>query len=239
MIPSMPPPPSRVHCPPNAVVSWERTDTVLVDMDGTLLDLAFDNYFWLELVPAHYARARGLSEQAAREEMLARYQAIEGSLDWYCIDHWSEVLTLDIRALKRAHQHRVRYLPMAADFLVRLRERGKRVLLATNAHPYTLAVKVAQTDLDLHVDGMFSSHRFDAPKETRRFWERFHAEEGFDPERTLFIDDSLSVLEAADAFGLAAVVAIRCPDSRRPPREIGGFPSVDGVHDLLAGMPGQ
>ena len=217
----------------DSVVSWGGVDTVLVDMDGTLLDLAFDNYFWLELVPLHYAQARGMSAQDAREELRARYQAIEGSLAWYCIDHWSEALDLDIRDLKRAHRHLIRFLPKAPDFLAWVREQGKRVLLVTNAHPFTLAIKVAQTDLDRHVHRMFSSHHYDAPKETRRFWSRFHADEGFDPSRTMLIEDSLPVLEAAGDFGLAAPVAIRCPDSRRPPRKIKDFPSVDGVSELL------
>lgn len=32
-------------------IAWQEVDTVLLDMDGTLLDLAFDNYFWQTLVP--------------------------------------------------------------------------------------------------------------------------------------------------------------------------------------------
>ncbi len=219
--------------PPRSVVAWGGVDTVLVDMDGTLLDLAFDNYFWLELVPVHYAQARGMSEQDAREKLLGHYRAIEGSLAWYCIDHWSETLELDIRDLTRAHRHRIRFLPKAPDFLAWVRDQGKRVLLVTNAHPFTLAIKVAQTDLDRHVHRMVSSHDYGAPKETRRFWDRFHAEAGFDPSRTMLIEDSLPVLEAADEFGLGAAVAIRCPDSRHPPRQIEAFPAIDGVHELL------
>ena len=219
----------------DSVVAWDCVDTVLVDMDGTLLDLAFDNYFWTEFIPAHYAQVRGMREEDAQETLLDRYRSIEGRLAWYCIDHWSEALNLDIRALKRTQRHRVCYLPGATDFLARLRERGKRVLLVTNAHPYTLALKVAETGLDAHVHDMVSSHNFLAPKETRLFWRRFHVEEPFDPRRTLLIEDSLPVLQAATEFGLASTVAIRCPDSRRPPRQIDGFPSVDGVHELLNG----
>ena len=40
---------------------WMRVETVLLDLDGTLLDLAFDNYFWRERVPAAYAAARAIS----------------------------------------------------------------------------------------------------------------------------------------------------------------------------------
>lgn len=32
-------------------IAWQEVDTVLLDMDGTLTDLAFDNYFWQTLVP--------------------------------------------------------------------------------------------------------------------------------------------------------------------------------------------
>ena len=217
------------------VVAWDGVDTVLLDMDGTLLDLAFDNYFWTEFIPAHYARVRGLREQDARTTLLDRYRSIEGRLAWYCIDHWSEALDLDIRALKRTQRHRVCYLPGATDFLAWLREQDKRVLLVTNAHPFTLALKVAETDLDAHVHDMVSSHNFLAPKETGLFWHRFHVEEPFDRRRTLLIEDSVPVLKAATRFGLAGTVAIRRPDTRHPPRQIDGFPSVDGVHELMDG----
>ena len=217
------------------MISWERIDTVLVDMDGTLLDLAFDNFFWLELIPSHYAKRHGLSEDRAREELLARYKALEGRLAWYCIDHWSQDLDIDIRALKREHRHRIRFFPRATDFLAFVRRKRKRLLLVTNAHPDTLAIKIEQTGLDKHVDDMFSSHEFDAPKETLEFWDRFHAREGFDPPRTLLIEDSVAVLKAASDFGLGSTLAIRCPDSRRPPRTIEQFPAVDGVHELTRG----
>ena len=214
------------------MIAWERIDTVLVDMDGTLLDLAFDNFFWLEVVPSHYAKQNRLSENTAREELLARYRALEGSLAWYCIDHWSRDLDIDIRALKREHRDRIRFLPRATDFLASVRAWRKRLLLVTNAHPDTLAIKIEQTGLDQHVDDVVSSHEFDAPKETREFWDRFHAGEGFDPPRTLLIEDSVAVLEAASEFGLGSTVAIRCPDSRHPPRTIERFPAVDGVPEL-------
>ena len=240
-MPSMSPPSTTTRHNDHPVVAWDSVDTVLVDMDGTLLDLAFDNYFWTEFIPAHYAQVRGMSERDARSRLLERYRSIEGQLAWYCIDHWSEALDLDIRSLKRTQRHRVRYLPGATDFLAWIREQGKRLLLVTNAHPFTLELKVAQTGLDAHVHGMFSSHDLNTPKETRLFWERFHAEEAFDPGRTVLIEDSLTVLEAATEYGLAATVAIRCPDSRHPPRRIDDYPSVDGVHELLiptkAGKP--
>ena len=218
--------------PLRPIIPWDHVDTVMVDMDGTLLDLAFDNFFWRELVPSRYARHRNLPEEEARRELTGRYKAVEGRLAWYCIDHWSETLGLDIRALKWEYRHRIQYLPKATEFLAAVRRRGKRLLLVTDAHRETLAVKVAQTGLDREVDRLISSHDYLAPKQSQAFWQRFLAGEKFAPERTVLIEDSLSVLAAASTFGLKFTVAIRCPDSGQPPRRISSFPSVDSVHEL-------
>jgi 5'-nucleotidase len=217
----------------SARVEWQTIDTVLVDMDGTLLDLAFDNYFWLELVPAHFAERNGCSTAEARERLSPRFDAIQGTLNWYCLDHWSRELGFDVKALKRAHRHLVDFLPRACDFLEAVRARGKHLWIVTNAHRDTLAVKTEQTGIDRLVDRVVSSHDFHAPKESREFWTQLDRAHPFDRRRTLLIEDSLPVLAAAASFGIAHTVAIRRPDSRRPPRTIDAFAAIDGVADLL------
>jgi putative hydrolase of the HAD superfamily len=215
------------------LVDWERIDTVLVDMDGTLLDLAFDNFFWLELVPEHYAGLNGCSIAQARERLSGRFDAIQGTLNWYCLDHWSRDLGFDVKELKHAHRHRVSYLPRAQEFLAMVRGRGKNLWIVTNAHRDTLAVKTQQTGLDRLVDRVVSSHDLRAPKESAAFWMELERAHPFDRRRTLFIEDSLLVLAAAAAFGIEYTLAIRRPDSRRPPRTIDAFAGVDGVADLV------
>jgi HAD superfamily hydrolase (TIGR01509 family) len=215
------------------LVDWERIDTVLVDMDGTLLDLAFDNYFWLELVPEHYAGLNGCSAAEARRRLAPRFDALKGTLDWYCLDHWSRDLGFDVKELKHAHRERVSYLPRAREFLAAVRARGKALWIVTNAHRDTLAVKTAQTGIDRLVDRIVSSHDFRAPKETPAFWAAFERRHRFDRARTLFIDDALPVLAAAAAFGIAHTLAVRRPDSRREARPIDTFAAIDGVADLV------
>jgi HAD superfamily hydrolase (TIGR01509 family) len=214
-------------------IEWHSIDTVLVDMDGTLLDLAFDNHFWLELVPARYAELERCTAAEARDRLSRRFDAIQGTLNWYCLDHWSRELGFDVKALKHAHRHLVGFLPRAREFLEAVRARGKHLWIVTNAHRDTLAVKTEQTGIDQLVDRVVSSHDFRAPKETREFWTELHRLHPFDPSRTLLIEDSLPVLAAAVSFGIANTFAIRRPDSRRPPRTIDEFAAIDGVADLV------
>src|SRR5690606_33468238 len=142
---------------------WDDIETVLVDMDGTLLDLAFDNFFWLELVPARYAERAGVSFAAAQVEITRRYEQVLGRLEWYCVEHWSAELGLDIVDLKRRHRHLIGYLPGATSFLSAVRAAGKRLAIVTNAHPQTIAVKAAETKVHERVDEVLCSHDFAAP----------------------------------------------------------------------------
>jgi len=214
-------------------VDWSGIDTVLLDLDGTLLDLSFDNWFWREHVPGHYGRAKGLDAREAWAALEPKFRAAAGTINWYCIDYWSRELDLDIPLLKRAVRHEVRFLPGAEEFLAKLAAMGKRRVLITNSHPETLAIKGEHVPLATHFDASYSSHRFAAPKEDQAFWPRFRAQEPFDPARTLFVDDSIPVLESARRFGIAWLRAVRQPDSGRPPNEIRGFAAVDRVADLL------
>jgi putative hydrolase of the HAD superfamily len=212
---------------------WAEIDTVLLDMDGTLLDLQFDNFFWMQLVPERFAVRHSLTIDAARQTLTPKFAALHGTLNWYCTDFWSRELGLDLAAMKREMREHVRYLPGAEAFLCAVRARGLRTVLLTNAHRDSLAVKAEQTDLARHFDMLVSSHEYGTPKETPEFWTRAQEQVGFDPGRSLFVDDSLSVLRAARAFGIAQIFAISRPDSQAERRHVTEFAAVDAIVDLL------
>jgi putative hydrolase of the HAD superfamily len=216
-----------------AVVDWNDIDTVLVDMDGTLLDLNFDNRFWREIVPQCYARLHGMTVPAAQESLTPRFDAKVGTLEWYCLDHWTRDLGMDLKTLKREHREHIRFLPGAQEFLATVRARGKRLVIVTNAHRDTFAVKAEHTGIDRLVDSVVCSHDFAAPKESAAFWRALARHEPFDGERTLLVEDSLTVLAAARAYGVRHTIAIRCPDSQLPPRAIADFAAIDGVFELV------
>ena len=217
----------------SAAVNWSAIDTVLLDMDGTLLDLRFDNWFWQELIPSRYAAANGLQVAEAQVLLAPKFVAVRGTLQWYCIEHWTRELNLDIGGIKREALAQVSFLPGAQEFLTRLKHSGKRRVLVTNAHPRTLAIKNERVALTQYFDACYSTHPFAAPKESAGFWPRLCAEEKFRPERTLFVDDSLNVLKAAHEFGIAWLRAVRLPDSGLPAQHTGEFAAVDRVADLM------
>jgi len=215
------------------VHALERYDTILLDMDGTLLDLAFDNYFWRELVPRVYARQRDITHDQAREHIYELYEARLGTLDWYCLDFWTKHLDVDLHGLKQASSHRIRWLPGARNFLAMAQRSGKRLVLVTNAHQLTLAIKKDVTGLHYWIEEFVSSHDIGVPKEQQSFWHALEEQLKFQTDRTLFVDDSLPVIEAATEYGLGGVIAIRRPDTRQPLREIEGHAFIDGVHHWL------
>jgi putative hydrolase of the HAD superfamily len=214
------------------MIDWENINSVFLDMDGTLLDLNFDNHFWLEFVPQRYAALHRLSLTDAKSQLEPRFEAMEGRLEWYCLDYWSEVLGLDIAGLKLEVAGLIAVLPGVPEFLIRIRETGKRVVLVTNAHQKSLGLKMERTCLREFFDAIVSSHDVGFPKENPLFWHQLAAIEGFEPERTVLVDDSLSVLRSARIFGIRHLIAVSKHDSTKPPRQITEFPSVESLLEI-------
>lgn len=217
-------------------IDWANIDDVMLDMDGTLLDLHFDNHFWLEYVPIKYAEYKNIAIEDAKTELLDRYKQIEGTLEWYCLDHWSRELGLDIALLKEEVDHLIAVHPFVVDFLEALKQAEKRTILVTNAHQKALALKMKKTRLDHHFDEIVSAHQLGHPKESQQFWSKLHACLPFDPERTLFVDDSINVLKSARKYGIDNVIAILKPDTKSPEKELAGFNGVAGFEKLLPGL---
>ena len=215
------------------MIDWSQIDTVFLDMDGTLLDLYFDNHFWREHMPRRYAEYHGLDEAVARARLDAHYERHAGTLNWYCIDFWSSELALDVVQLKEEVAHLIAVRPDVPAFLQAVRASGKRVVMVTNAHPKSLGLKMRETGIERYFDALISSHQVGLPKEHPEFWQALQAIEPFDRTRTLFVDDSLPVLESAQAYGIAQLLAVSNPDSRLPHKETGGFRAITSFAQVM------
>ncbi|AJP47408.1 haloacid dehalogenase [Rugosibacter aromaticivorans] len=217
----------------NPLVPWAHIDTVLLDMDGTLLDLHFDNHFWQTHLPQRYAESLDRPHDVVRHELMTRYRQGAGTLDWYSVDFWQNELGLDIMCLKEEVAHLIAVHPHVLTFLSAIRLSGRRIVLATNAHHKSVALKMARTGLTPHFDAIISSHALGAAKEEQAFWQHLNKIEPFDPARTLLVDDSLPVLDSARRYGIAHLVAVKKPDTRQPQKNTADYPAIDDFSQLL------
>ncbi|MDT8429045.1 MAG: GMP/IMP nucleotidase [Pseudomonadales bacterium] len=215
------------------MLTWPDIDTVMFDMDGTLLDLHFDNYFWQTLVPTVYGAQQGISAEQAALSIHRQYADQHGSLNWYCMDYWGRTLNLDIASLKFEHRHRIALRPHALSFLQSLQGLDKQVFLVTNAHPDSLKLKLAHTGIGSYFAHTISSHTLGLAKEHAGFWQSLQNITSFVPERTLLIDDNLAVLQQARREGIAHLRAIRQPDSSQPPLPATEFVQIEDFRHVI------
>lgn len=196
------------------MIDFADIDTVLLDMDGTLLDLRFDNVFWNELLPAHYAEQHGQSALEARARITSHIARVRQHLDFYCVDAWSRFVGFDVGAQLHAKlAHLIAYRPHAQSFVAQMIAMNKDVRLVTNAHRASIDVKHRVTGIVGDLPYVYSSHDFGHAKETDAFWQTLHTLHPFTAARTLLIDDNETVLDAGARFGIAHTIAITAPDS--------------------------
>ena len=216
------------------MIDWHSVDTVLLDMDGTLLDLEFDNWFWQKHVPECYARQQGLDRAEADRIIHDWITSHLGTLNWYCLDFWTAELGLEIARLKRQAGDRIAIRPGADTFLQALKESDKQVIMVTNAHRDALDLKVERTGIDRYFDEIVSSHDYGHAKEAQAFWQHLQRHLPFDPARALLVDDSLPVLHNAQLSGIGQPVSILHPDSSLPKRDhTDPFPAIDDFLQVL------
>ena len=214
-------------------INWPAIDTVLLDMDGTLLDLNFDNYFWLEYLPERYAQEFGLDPDEARRMINQKTAALEGTLEWYSTTYWTQALGIDVVALKHEVRHRVQELPYCHQFLDGLKAAGKDIVMVTNAHHDSLNLKMDKTGLAHKFDKLITVHEFSLPKEDIRCWDEVQKRHPFDPARTLLIDDNLNVLKSAERYGIVHLLAIYRPDSKAPIKDVEHFDALYSFDEIL------
>ena len=217
------------------MLNWNQIDTVLLDMDGTLLDLHYDNHFWLTHLPERYAHIHNIPLEESRQTLLAKIRATEGTLNWYCLDYWADSLNVDLLALKRETRHKIQERPHVNAFLQGLKNSHKRVFLVTNSHPAGTEIKLEATTIQPFFDDIISSHQFGYPKEDQRFWQALKQHTPFDNQRTLFIDDNLKVLNAAAAYGIRHIVGIHQPDSQQP-RTLEAISAIYHFDEIMHGL---
>ena len=217
----------------NPSFQWQNIDYVCVDMDGTLLDLHYDNQFWLEYVPEIYAQKNAMTLKQSKQKLYQLFEKEKGTLNWYCLDYWSELLQLDITTLKSHKAHLIKIREGVVSFLEYVQKLQKDLYLVTNAHQDAIQLKMKHVHISHYFDKIICSHDLGIAKESARFWDLFSQEFDIKKDKTLFIDDSEAVLQAAKGAGIKYVFGIRAPDSNQPEKELENFDQIQHFSDMI------
>ena len=218
-------------------LDWDSIDTVLLDMDGTLLDLHFDYYFWTQHLPEKYNQIQNGDIQQTTLFIANRLAEKQGQLEWYCTDYWSKQFGLNIIQAQAEVKHLIQERPQVIEFLESLGKQQKNRVLITNSDRPSIELKFANSAIEPLLDQVISSHDYRAAKEDQQFWYELQKNLDFDPATTLFIDDSESVLNAAHQFGIKHLLSIKQPISTQPREDISQFPMIDDFMSLIGDQP--
>ena len=213
--------------------SWDQIDSVFLDMDGTLLDKHYDDYFWEQYVPEKYSTKNHVDFSVAKKKLIETYQSVQDTLQWTDLDFWSERLDLDIAQLKEEVSHLVDIHPHVIDFFEYIQELGKKMYLITNAHPKALAVKLNRVNLEPWFEKMICSIEVGAAKEQPEFWDRLQTFIPYDKESTIFADDTEKVLDSASEYGMQHLIHVAKPSSKLPVSFSKSYPSIVNFKELI------
>jgi len=216
----------------NLKIDWNQIDTILLDLDGTLLDLNFDLEFWLEYIPEIYSKKNNIKLEDAKKLVISMINSQEGKLTWYCLDYWEEQLNLDIMKLKGDISHLIQVHDHALNFLQTVKKHNKRIYLVTNAHRKRIKLKMNSSGLNDYFDEIISSHDYGAPKQEQKFWEELSDQISLNKERAIFFDDSLDVLESASTFKIKNIIAISKPSTQIPKKNVPGFINIENFMEI-------
>ena len=214
------------------MLPWSEISTILLDMDGTLLDKHYDDYFWEHFIPEIYSKKNKVSENEARRLLLEKYKSREGTLDWTNLDYWSEQLSLDIPALKLKIDHLIQVHPYVVEFLKHCRKEAKTLYLVTNAHSKTLDIKMTKTALDGYFKRTICAEEVGVAKEDPIFWEGLAEIIGFKKESTMLAEDTEKILYSAQQYGIKHLVYVARPSSRGPVKVSKDFYSIEYFNEL-------
>lgn len=215
------------------ILDWQTIDTILLDMDGTILDRHFDDHFWLEHVPKRWAEQNHTTVAQAKEHLYALFRSQENTLNWTDLDYWSDRLALDIPVLKQEIDHLIAVHPHVIEFLLFVKHAGKTVWLVTNAHSKTLELKMRKTRVGPYFDGIISAHQVGRPKEDRLFWHDLQRFISYDPARTMLGEDSETNLTTASQYGIRYLIYVSRYSSAIEPRPSERFATIDYFRALI------
>ena len=216
-------------------VDWSGLDTILLDMDGTILDLAFDNHFWGTVIPREWGLKRGLDTNTSQQRLAPVFANEQGKLNWYCLDFWGDTLDLDIPAIKAQYADGIRWRPRQRLFTATAGQSSGRGVDHQRPPP-DAEMKAERLPIAQWFDKMISSHDYGAPKETPAFWNALMG------ERPSTLSERFS-WTIRSMFGFGEGIWYRRPHHAAtarldsPAARVTRFPAIHHFDEISEGLP--
>ena len=188
---------------------FKDIECLLIDMDGVILDNAYDNDFWQNQIPEVIADSKGIAFDDAKRLAIQIFNYKKNTKDWYDVDYWSNMLNIDIEAQKRSEKSfsRISLYDGVIDTLSVLKNKTKMILI-TNAHRKTLNIKLEKYNLNPYFDEMVCAHELNYVKEDIQLWYMLRSKYRLDYEKTLLVEDTINNINVGLSAGISGAIYV-------------------------------
>ena len=188
---------------------FKDIECLLIDMDGVILDNAYDNDFWQNQIPEVIADNKGIAFDDAKRLAIQIFNYKKNTKDWYDVDYWSNMLSIDIEAQKRSEKSfsRISLYDGVIDTLSVLKNKTKMILI-TNAHRKTLNIKLEKYNLTPYFDEMVCAHELNYVKEDIQLWYMLRSKYRLDYEKTLLVEDTINNINVGLSAGISGAIYV-------------------------------
>ena len=208
------------------MINLNSTTAILLYLDGVILDIEYDIKFWESWLPEHMARKLNLSEEEAKSEILTKIEMQKGTLNFYDLNYWDDLLNIDCMQIIKEKEEKCFYIKGSYEALQKLSALQNPKHILTNGDPRIQEYKAETQNFLEFFDSIFYSMHVGYPKESKEFWTLARHNLNLDFEDVIFIDDDFKVVTAAAKAGVKQVAWITPGKNRILQNEIKTFPSL-------------
>ncbi|MFL2724630.1 MAG: HAD family hydrolase [Gammaproteobacteria bacterium] len=211
------------------MVKLNSTTAILSDLDGVILDLAYDIKFWELWLPEQVANQTNKSIEETKAEIKAEIDIQRGTLNFYDLNYWDDLLNVDCMQIFKEKTERCSYLRGSYEALQRLSTLKNPKYVLTNGDPRIQDYKAETQNFLEFFDSIFYSMHVGYPKESKEFWALARHNLNLDFEDTIFIDDDFKVVTAAAKAGIKQVAWITPGKNRILQNRVETFASLSDL----------
>ena len=211
------------------MVKLNSTTAILSDLDGVILDLAYDIKFWELWLPEQVANQTNKSVEETKAEIKAEIDIQRGTLNFYDLNYWDDLLNVDCMQIFKEKTERCSYLGGSHEALQRLSTLKNPKYILTNGDPRIQEYKAETQNFLEFFDSIFYSMHVGYPKESKEFWALARHNLNLDFEDTIFIDDDFKVVTAAAKAGIKQVAWITPGKNRILQNRVETFASLSDL----------